>query len=754
MRVAVIATYPPRECGIGTFTADLRSALLQADPSVDVDIVAMVREGVRHDRPEVVASVRQDVRSDYPAVARMLSSRGTDIVLVEHEFGIFGGEEGAFLLSLLDCVQQPVVVTLHTVLSEPSVLQAQTLRVICEQATLVMVFTETARRLVIEAQLVVPERVRVIPHGAPTVLLPDKSASVDVAQRHPAIERLEDRTVLATFGLISAGKGIEVAIAAMPSILAKHPDVCYLVAGRTHPEVVKVEGERYRLSLERLTHDLGLGDHVHFIDRFLSDEDLAALLAGTEVYLTPYRSRDQIVSGALTYAVVAGCPVVSTPYLYAQDLLASGAGILVPKDDPQALAAGVLRLLDDPDALLRARAEARRVGAELTWPAVGRQTLDVLHEAVEIGPVGRSVEISRTTSLPSVRPDHLLTLVDDVGIIQHADGVVPSRASGYCVDDVARLAIVALALERDRPDAAYRRMLTLALSFLSYAWDPATRGMHNLMAYDRRWIDKPYVGDHVGRAVWALGEVIAAPPSTTVAAPSVELLTEMVPVLESAPSLRTAAFAVIGLARPALRLLPDVLHKSLRTLADGLVSSYAECARGDWRWFEESLTYDNARLPHALIAAGSRLGDESMRAAGLQALDWYIEQCKLETGVVRLVGNRWRHRDHLPPVNVRSAAPDEGEEQPVDAAALVEACVQALSTTGDRKYGRMGAQAFEWFFGRNRLGLPVYDFASGGCHDGFGGTINLNEGAESTLAYLQALLALEQSGFQASLPNR
>lgn len=759
MRVAVISTYPPRACGIGTFSADLRSALLEADGSIDVDVVSIVRDSPRDDRPEVVGTIRQDVRSDYPSVARTLTSRGTDVVLIEHEFGIFGGEEGAFLLSLVDCLHEPLVITLHTVLSEPSVLQARTLRALCERAALVTVFTETARRMVIEAQLVVPERVRVVPHGAPTVLLPSDSAGegapARIAHRHPDIERLAGRTVLATFGLISAGKGIETAIAALPAILAKHPTACYVVAGQTHPEVIKSEGERYRLSLERLTRDLGLAEHVQFLDRFLTVEDMAELLAETDVFVTPYRSRDQIVSGALTYAVVAGCPVVSTPYLYAEDLLAGGAGVLVAFDDPDALAAGVAHLLDDPGVLQRARDEARRVGAELTWPAVGMQTLHVLREAVDIGPVAGSVESAPTASLPSIRPDHLLTLVDDVGIVQHADGLVPNRASGYCVDDVARLAIVALGLHRDRPDAAYRRMLTLALSFLHHAWDPTIPGMHNLMAYDRRWLDQPHVGDHVGRAVWALGEVVAAHPPTLVAGPSVDLLREMVPALGSDPTPRAAAFALLGLARPAPRLLPQVLYEPLRTLADHLAARYAGSADRDWQWFEDSLTYDNARLAQALIVAGARLDEPNLLAIGLQALDWYIEQCVLDSGVVRLVGNRWRARDR----NAWAERPDspaavEGDEQPMDAAALVEACVEALTASGDRKYGRIATAVFEWFFGRNRLGIAVYDFASGGCHDGLGETINDNEGAESTLAFLQALLALERAGLQRPLGDR
>jgi glycosyltransferase involved in cell wall biosynthesis len=750
VRVAIVSTYPPRPCGIGIFSRDLRAALRQTDPSLKVDVVPIVRETGRSDGPEVVTLVHQDVRSDYVAAARVLDGRDTDVVLVEHEYGIFGGDAGSYVLSLVEQLTQPLVVTLHTVLSQPSVRQAETLRALCHRATLVTVFTETARRMVVEARLVPPERVRVVPHGAPALLRPD-SVPDRSAARTLALKPLDGRTVLSTFGLISAGKGIEVAIRALPAVVAAHPEVLYLVAGQTHPEVVKHEGERYRLDLERLVRDLDLTEHVQFVDRFLSTPELAVLLRRTDLYLTPYGSREQIVSGALTFAVVAGCAVVSTPYYYAEDLLSSGAGVLVPFGDPDALAGAVLGLLDDPAALAAARAEADRVGAGLTWPAVGAELLGVLGEAVELGAVGGEEEGQPAPSSPRIRPDHLLTMVDDVGIVQHADGVVPNRVSGYCVDDVARLVVVAIGLQRDLGQPVYTRMLTLGLAFLRHAWDPGLRGMRNLMAYDRSWLDEPHDGDHVGRAVWALGEVVAAQPDGPLGAAARRLLGDLAPALDVEHSPRGLAFTVLGLARPEPGLLPEPLPKLLRMLADRLAGLYPAGGAGrpgdsetdDWRWFEDELTYDNARLPQALIAAGHRLGDADMLAAGLEALDWYGRQCAMDTPVVRLVGNGWRRRGQ----------DGGGDEQPLDATALVEAYVEALAATGARVHGRHAVHAFEWFLGRNRLGVPVYDYATGGCHDGIGATaLNDNEGAESTLAYLQALLALDAAGLQASLP--
>ena len=421
MRMAIVSTYPPRPCGIGTFSRDLRSALIGADPSLRVDVISIVRDQLSSPAPEVLSVIRQDVRADYFATPALLTGSGIDVVLIEHEYGVFGGEAGSYVLSLVQELQQPFVVTLHTVLSTPTPRQAEVLTALCQRAALVTVFTETARRMVIDSGVVTADRVCVVPHGAPAILLANVAEATSVENAvlaadalHPTMAKLEGRTVLSTFGLISAGKGIETAIEALAMIVPLHPDVLYLVAGQTHPEVVTQEGERYRLSLERLVRDHHLEKHVQFLDRFLTVEELAFLLSSTDIYLTPYRSREQIVSGALTFAVVAGCPVVSTPYFYAEDLLASGAGVLVDFDDPAAFAKGVLQYLDHPDELAAAAAEARHVGAGLTWPSVGATTVDVLRQARNLGtPAEGGFNPGRVASLPSIRSDHPRTSYAD-----------------------------------------------------------------------------------------------------------------------------------------------------------------------------------------------------------------------------------------------------------------------------------------------------------------------------------------------------
>jgi glycosyltransferase involved in cell wall biosynthesis len=751
MRVAIVSTYPPRACGIGTFSRDLREALLGAEGVSAVDLAAIVRDPNVEQAPEVAVRIHQDDRGDYAAAARTLDRRGVDVVVIQHEYGIFGGADGEHVLSLASQLHQPIVLTLHTVLSVPSVGQAETLRALCDLSTLVCVFTETARRMVLDARLVRPERVRVVPHGGPTELLPQDNGSrrrLRLPRRHPdeptrAIDA--DRQVLATFGLISPGKGIETAIAAMPAIVERHPKAVYVIAGQTHPEVAKQHGEEYRLSLERLARDLELGDHVVFDDRFLTVDDLSSMLGATTIYLTPYRSREQIVSGALTFAIVAGCPTISTPYFYAEDLLASGAGVIVPFDDPEALAEAVNDLLDDPERLERVRRRAQEVGHELSWPQVGQQTAEVLREAIALGPPS-TVRRPPPTVLPRARTSHLMTLVDDVGIIQHADGIIPARSSGYCVDDVARLAIVALGLRQTVGNEEYSRMLARSLGFLRHAWDPERLGMHNFLSYDRRWLDEPHGGDHLGRAAWALGEVVGAEPPLAVLEPSRILLTEMLPALARQRSPRAMAFPILGLSHADPARLGDRGPVVMRDLAERLAEQQRANATHDWYWAEDVLSYDNARLPQALIAAGSRLGDQDLRAEGLRALDWYSNEVGVDGPFARQVGHENRQRG--------TAHPGRGDEQPLNAAALAEAQVEAFRATHSEISARRAVRAFEWFLGRNRLNTPVYDFATGGCHDGLGEeAVNVNEGAESTLAYLQALLALDAAGLTATLPE-
>jgi glycosyltransferase involved in cell wall biosynthesis len=731
VRTAIVSTYPPRACGIGTFAADLRATLVGL-PDIDrAELVAVVNEPSSPQRRGLLGTIAQPVRGDYVRTARMLGRLDVDVVLLQHEYGIFGGRDGDYVLSFVRDLSQPLVVTLHTVLSSPTPHQAEVLTELCSEAELVIVMTETAERLLLASGACAADKVRVVPHGAPTRL------TARATSRPP----VGDRFVLATFGLISAGKGLETMIDALPAIVEHHPETVYVIAGRTHPDVARREGERYRLMLERRVFELGLGDHVEFDDRFLTIEQLSDLLAETDVFITPYHGREQIASGALTFAIAAGCGVVSTPYWYAQDMLASGAGRLVPFDEPAALASAVCDYIEQPALLAAARAEARRIGSALAWPSVAEATAEVLREAHRDAPRRRPAGVA-DLHLTSLRSDHVLTLVDDVGIVQHADGIIPNRDSGYCVDDVARLAVVSVGLAHRGDERLWNAILYRALAFLSAA--AADGGMRNFMSYDRRWLDEPHVGDHVGRSVWALGEILATAWIPAVVVPTRGLLARLVGTLAGELSLRTAAYTVLGLSRlDADRLEPEA-RRLLERLVVQLADAYNSTATDEWSWFEDELSYDNARLSQALIGGGVALGRDDLTELGLESLRWLGDESGLRDDVLRLAGHRGRRRDE----------PTEGtgDEQPLDAAALVEAEIAAFAITGATEHGRRATRAFEWFLGRNTLQKPLYDFATGGCSDGLGSEeLNQNEGAESTLAFHRAALLLDAAGVRADI---
>lgn len=749
MRTAIFSTFPPRACGIGVFASDLREALVDVAGIEHAGSVVVVDDPSSPQGSDVLATVSQSIRGDYLRAARLLGRLNVDVVLLQHEYGIFGGRDGEYVLSFARELAQPLVVTLHTLLSEPEPHQLEVLAALCNEADRVVVMTETARRLLVDLGACTDIKIRVVPHGAPSVL--GRRRAEQSAGRQPqyvapfagGYGHIQERFLLSTFGLLSAGKGLETVIEALPAILQRHPEVLYLVAGRTHPEVARREGERYRLELERRVSDLGLEEHVEFDDRFLSIDELADLLAATDVFVTPYRNREQIASGALTFAIAAGCAAISTPYWYAEEVLASGAGRIVPFADPDALAKAVCDYVEQPDALAAARREARTLGAGHDWPSAAEATAAVLRDAGTLG-VRRVPLPAVNLGLAHVRTEHLHTLVDDVGIVQHAHGVIPNRMSGYCVDDVARLAIVALEFERRDGGGRWTSIFYRALAFLYDAADEGGAGMRNFMDYERRWLDQPHVGDHVGRSVHALGEVLSTAWVPGVVEPAGRLLASLVSSLHGNVSLRTAAHSLLGLAR----LDPDRLEPGasalLERLVDQLTAAFSVSSDADWRWFEDVLSYDNAQLPHALLVGGAALGRNDAVDAGLEALRWLGDECGLADDMLRLPGHEGRHRDE--------PAPGAGDEQPLDACAFVEAELAALSITDDPEHGVRAQTAFDWFLGRNRLERPLYDFSTGGCSDGLGKTdVNGNEGAESTLSFHRAQLVLDAAGLPAAL---
>ncbi len=737
--IVLVGSYLPRRCGIATFTADLARAIAAVGGDTRVAVTALNDQPEGYDYPrEVAFEVNQNQLRDYGLAADYLNVSQVDIVCVQHEYGVFGGPEGSHILKLLAQLRMPVVTTLHTILQNPSPEQKQ---VVCELAAVsdrLVVMSETGRRFLTQAYGVDPETVEIIPHGIPDMPFVDPSYYKDQFG-------VEGKKVILTFGLLSPDKGIENMIRALPAIVGTHPDAVYIVLGATHPNVRKAAGESYRLSLQRLIRDLDVDDHVIFHERYVELTELCEFLGVADVYVTPYLNEEQIVSGTLAYAMGAGKAVVSTPYWYATEMLSDGRGCLVPFGDVGKLADSVIELLESDTACQAMRKLAYTFSRGSIWTQVARRYLEVFSEIhrkrlLVPRPVVQALTMRwRIAALPDIKLDHLVRLTDETGILQHATHFVPNRSHGYCTDDNARALIVASALRQlVRDQATVDALIVRYLSFVQYAFDPELRRFRNLLGYDRRWTEEPGSPDSHGRAIWALGVAAARLDDGRLRAIAAALLREALPYAERATDMRTVAFGLLGLDAYLSRLVGErAVVRTRWGLADRLMRAFKpEDVDDEWPWAGDSLTYANARLPHALLASGRGLGRKDMIQMGLKSLTWLIEIQTID-GHFSPIGNRGWYR--------RGGERARFDQQPIEADALVSACACAFDVTDDRYWLEQVMLGFEWFLGRNDSNAVLYDDATGGCRDGLHTTgASENEGAESTLAWLSVITTMNE----------
>jgi glycosyltransferase involved in cell wall biosynthesis len=741
--IALIGTYVPRRCGIATFTNDLATGLGLASNGLHVEVVAMNDDRAGHDYPgEVEFEIGQNELGDYRVAADHLNASRIDVVSVQHEFGIFGGADGAHILKLIAQLRMPVVTTLHTVLERPSPGQR---RVVTELAALsdrLVVMSEKGRAFLSDIYKVDARRVCVVPHGIPDMPFVDPNYYKDQFD-------VEGKKVILTFGLVAPNKGIENVIRALPDVVARHPDVVYIVLGATHPHVKKASGEAYRLSLQQLARDLGVDDRVLFHDRYVDRETLCEFLGAADLYVTPYLNAEQIVSGTLAYAMGAGKAIVSTPYFYATEMLADGRGVVVPFADSPALARAVNELLADETARHAMRKRAYTFSRDATWAEVGRRYLDIFagvrwerqHRPRRLVSLAAR---ARATALPDIDLRHLRRLTDATGILQHAKYHVPDRAHGYCTDDNARALIVAINAGQHltTPDEL-DELVVGYLGFLRHAYNPAFGTFRNFMGFDRRWLEERGSPDSHGRAVWALGVAAVELRDESLRAFAAELFHEAIPAFDEARDLRAQAFALVGLTAYLARFGGDTAVKRSRALlSERLCKAFEDPARDPkWPWPEPMLTYANASLPHALLEAGAQLENREMIARGLRALEWLVEVQTIE-GRFSPIGNQGFFE--------KGGRRARFDQQPIDADATIAACSAAFRVTGERVWLDRAWVAFRWFLGQNDVGQSLYDHGTGGCRDGLHATrVNDNQGAESTLAWLHALLqmhALQAAG--------
>lgn len=721
-RIALIGNFPPRLCGIATFTADVQAAVKAAYPDIEVDVYAMNDIEGRYDYgSEVVCAIAQDQAFDYQLAAQQINESGADVVLVQHEYGIFGGNSGALLLKLLDRVAPPIVVTLHTLLEQPNTEQRAVIDALARRSARLIVMAEKGLEILERVHGIPAERVAVVPHGVPDRPLRDTAGL-------KARFGFSGHRILITFGLLSPNKGIETMIRAMPAIVAAHPDTLYVVLGATHPHLIARDGERYRESLIALADELGVASHVRFIDGFIEQELLLDYLESADLYVTPYLHRAQITSGTLSYAIGLGKPVVATPYWHAEELLADGVGRLVGFGDVEGFARTIVGLLDDPAHLEAMRRRAWEIGREMIWARLADAYVAICAEAAAARPL-RLVRGKREQgeAIPP-RLDAIERLTDHCGMLQHSIFSVPDRDHGYCVDDNCR-ALMLMHRFGGADAARADRLARIYASFVQYAWNGEIGRFRNFMSYERRWLEEEGSQDSFGRCLWALGATAAEARQPDLRRWAIHLFDQVAPHVRVLGYPRSWAFAMLG-AEAMLSAHPRhaVAHGLLAGFGARLHACLREVRRPSWTWFEAGLSYDNARLPEALIRAGRRLGERGMVDDGLAALDWLDGMQSNEAGQFRAVGTDSFGRG--------MQAPLPFDQQPLEAWATIDAAAAAHAATGDPGWVEMAWRAFSWYLGDNDLGTPIASLADGGCFDGLmRDRVNLNQGAESVLAF-------------------
>lgn len=738
-KIALIGNFSPRQCGIATFTTDLLMALSMVNPSGEHWAVVMndIPEGYRYPS-NVRFEINQQALGDYRLAADFLNMNRFEVACLQHEFGIFGGENGAYVLDLLNDLRMPLVTTFHSVLQEPNPNQMTITRRIAQLSDRLIVMSRRGQKILEEIYDVPEKKIIFIHHGIPDVPFVDPNFYKDQYG-------VEGRKVILTFGLLSPGKGIETVIDALPGVVSKYPEVVYIVLGATHPNVKRDRGEEYRLSLQQRARDLGVGDHVIFHNRFVDLKELCEFLGAADIYVTPYLNREQIVSGTLAYALGSGKATISTPYWYAEEMLSDGRGRIVPFQDVEALAEQIKDLFDHEMERHAMRKRAYTFCRDMVWKEVARRYLEVFSEVKrerENSP--RPVFRARTTAatpreMPRPKLDHIIRLTDDVGMIQHAKFIVPDRQHGYCTDDNARALIAVLMAQNAITEReTITNLACTYLSFLHHAFNEETGKFRNFMGYDRHWLEDAGSDDSHGRAIWGLGEAVARSYNEDLRGAASHIFEKGLAVLQEFSSPRAWAYALIGIHAYLRQYSGDSEVRRLREkLAEKLYNQYQKNSENDWPWIENIVAYGNGKISQALIMSGRWLYNDDMLNAGLKSLEWLMEIQTDKKGHFIPIGcNGWY---------VRGGEKARFDQQPIEAAEMIDACREAYAVTNDSKWFARAQQCLEWFLGRNDLNAPLYDHGTGGCCDGLHADgPNRNQGAESTLACFLSLLNMNE----------
>jgi glycosyltransferase involved in cell wall biosynthesis len=737
-RIAVIGNSLPRRCGIATFTTDLQRAISNSRPSLQACIVAMTDHGQAYDYPASVAfQVEDGVIEDYVRAADFLNAGHFDIACLQHEFGIFGGEAGVHILELLSRLTMPIVTTLHTVLARPTAAQHAVMERIAERSSKIIVMANKGRELLRSVYRVPDEKIEVIAHGIPDFPFVEPDAA-------KARLGFSGRSVILTFGLLSPSKGIEVMIDAMPAIMRRRPDAVYVVLGATHPNLVRDQGEAYRESLMARVQKLGIENNVVFLDQFVDHATLLEFISMCDVYVTPYLNEAQMTSGTLAYSFGLGKPVVSTPYWHARELLADGLGVLVSFGHAAGTGDAIAQLLTDDPRRQAMRKRAYEASRPMTWERTAGRYLAAFENARQghwlkvIARAKPDTVAPHGPAVPAMQTGHFLSMCDDTGLFQHAVHSVPDRSHGYCVDDNARALLLACALNEPGEQPLANVLTARFAAFVQHAWNPDTGRFRNFMGFNRIWLEDKGSEDSHGRTLWALGECARKDASPSRRRWATALFAQALPAAKTFRSPRASAFTLLGLdayctAAPDDRHAREIRH----ILADRLMSGLKSVETPDWQWFEESLAYDNARLPQALIVTGMATQTPGYVDAGLRSLRWLMSQQTASTGCFRPVGTA--------SFGEIRTSPRAFDQQPVEATATIAACLSAWRADDDAEWKTIATRVFSWFLGSNDLSITLVDPETGSCRDGLHpDRANENRGGESVVCYLLSLAEIRQ----------
>jgi len=735
--LAFVGDYVPRRCGIATFTADICEALAAEYPDTKCIVGSVNDREEGYDYPDRVRfEIAEKEVASYRRAGEFLNINNVEVLSVQHEFGIYGGAAGSHLLELLRSVRMPIVTTLHTVLQDPSEEQRFVMAELDKLSNRLVVMADRGRNLLETVYGVSPHKIDLIPHGVIDLPFMDSNFYKDEFQ-------VEGKTVLLTFGLLSPNKGIEYGIEALPAILEKDPDVVYLVLGATHPNLLAAEGEKYRTKLEKLARDKGVADKVIFHNRFVALQELKEFIGAADIYLTPYLNVAQVTSGTLAYAFGAGKAIVSTPYWHAQELLSDDRGILVPFADSAAIAKAVTSFLTHPTRMTAMRKRAWKQGRDMIWPVVARRYMESFGRARES--MSETIIMAAPLPLeplprPDLKLDHLFTMCDHSGIFQHAIYNVPNFHEGYCTDDNARAFILTVLLEElGRSSEKVERLASSALAFLWYAFDGNTCRFRNFMSYSRDWLELHGSEDSHARALWAVATALGRSKNAGHRNLCALLFQRGLPPVARFSSPRAWAFSLIAIHEYLRTLSGDRVVSQMRdTLTHMLGDLFQANATPDWQWFERIATYDNAKLSHAMILSGHWTCNAETLDIGLRSLRWLLDAQMTPEG-------------QFSPIGCHGFWPRGGEQarfdqQPLEAHAMISACLEAFRVTRDEDWRTAARRCFDWFLGRNVLGQPLYDEKTGGCRDALlQDNLNQNQGAESSLAYALSWAELQRA---------